>query len=401
MKIYLLRICLLFLLILGFIKCSDDMDDIGATTEATEALLSSADGDRGTVGSGDGKQGEPQAGLITAGEWNDIDHWNFWKTLIEKDTFGQYLDYWEMYPQENGYNLKVLNQFNLPGIDQEVSIAQGNNEIWHAKTDNNGEVALWSDYFNESSTFQQEFTLNINNVEVSNSVKVGAIGQPETIKVNIDRPERIPQTADVLFVVDATGSMGDELEFLKTELEDVIQRVQSGNSNLEIKSGAVFYRDQGDAYVTRTSPMTDNPSVTLNFIKNQSAGGGGDWPEAVHTAMEVATNQINWSEDARTRLLFLLLDAPPHHLPHVIESMQGSIIKAASMGIKIIPIAASGIDVSTEFLLRFMAIATNGTYVFITDDSGIGNDHLEPTVGEYEVEFLNDLMVRLIKKYAN
>ena len=50
--------------------------------------------------------------------------------------------------------------------------------------------------------------------------------------------------------------------------------------------------------------------------------------------------------------------------------------------------------------MRFMAISTNGTYVFITSDSGIGNPHLEPTVGEYEVEFLNDLLVRLINKYS-
>jgi hypothetical protein len=44
-------------------------------------------------------------------------------------------------------------------------------------------------------------------------------------------------------------------------------------------------------------------------------------------------------------------------------------------------------------------ISTNGTYVFVTDDSGVGNSHLEPSVGEYEVEFLNDLMVRLIDEY--
>jgi hypothetical protein len=37
--------------------------------------------------------------------------------------------------------------------------------------------------------------------------------------------------------------------------------------------------------------------------------------------------------------------------------------------------------------------------VFITNDSGIGNDHLEPTVGEFKVEYLNDLMVRLINQY--
>jgi len=51
-------------------------------------------------------------------------------------------------------------------------------------------------------------------------------------------------------------------------------------------------------------------------------------------------------------------------------------------------------------MMRFISIATNGTYVFITNDSGIGNSHLSPTVGKYDVEYLNNLMVRLIKKYS-
>ena len=50
--------------------------------------------------------------------------------------------------------------------------------------------------------------------------------------------------------------------------------------------------------------------------------------------------------------------------------------------------------------MRNFSIATNGTYVFITNDSSVGNEHLEPSVGEYEVEYLKDLMVRLIKKYS-
>ena len=45
-------------------------------------------------------------------------------------------------------------------------------------------------------------------------------------------------------------------------------------------------------------------------------------------------------------------------------------------------------------------MATNGTYVFITNDSGIGNEHIEATVGEYQVEKLRDLIARLIIAYA-
>jgi hypothetical protein len=50
--------------------------------------------------------------------------------------------------------------------------------------------------------------------------------------------------------------------------------------------------------------------------------------------------------------------------------------------------------------MKFTSILTNGTYVFITDDSGIGNPHLDPVVTDYEVEKLNDLLVRLIQSYT-
>jgi hypothetical protein len=95
-----------------------------------------------------------------------------------------------------------------------------------------------------------------------------------------------------------------------------------------------------------------------------------------------------------------LLDAPPHANNQVAQSIQASIKLAAEKGIKIIPITASGIDKETEFLMRFFGQTTNGSYVFVTGHSGIGNEHLIPSVGEYQVEYLNDLIVRLIDKYA-
>jgi hypothetical protein len=96
----------------------------------------------------------------------------------------------------------------------------------------------------------------------------------------------------------------------------------------------------------------------------------------------------------------MLLDAPPHHEPEVLRSLHASVEKAAAEGIRIIPIVASGIDKETEFLMRFMAVSTGGTYVFITDHSGVGGDHLEASVGRHDIELLNDLIVRLINKYA-
>jgi hypothetical protein len=116
--------------------------------------------------------------------------------------------------------------------------------------------------------------------------------------------------------------------------------------------------------------------------------------------LEKAVNELQWSANAKTRLLFLVLDAPPHYEDPIIKNIQASVGIATGKGIKIIPITASGIDKKTEFLMRFLSISTNGTYVFITGHSGIGNSHLEASVGPYQVEFLNNLMVRLINKYA-
>jgi hypothetical protein len=201
-------------------------------------------------------------------------------------------------------------------------------------------------------------------------------------------------------MVDATGSMSDELEFLKTELVDVVNRVEGSNPGSSVLTAAVFYRDIGDEYLTRISNFTGDVATTREFIAAQRAAGGGDTPEAVHTALDRSLSELQWSNNARTRILFMLLDAPPHYEAQIVDDLHRSTKQAMRQGIRIVPIVASGIDKETEFLMRFFAISTNGTYVFITNHSGVGNPHLDPSVGEYTVELLNDLIVRLINEYS-
>ncbi|MBK7407909.1 MAG: T9SS type A sorting domain-containing protein [Saprospirales bacterium] len=95
----------------------------------------------------------------------------------------------------------------------------------------------------------------------------------------------------------------------------------------------------------------------------------------------------------------MVLDAL-HQTPENIERLQKAAYAAAQKGIKLIPVTGSGIDKSTEYLMRSLALCTNGTYVFLTDHSGIGNPHIEPTTDSYEVEKLNDLLVRLFGQFT-
>src|SRR5439155_19363915 len=135
--------------------------------------------------------------------------------------------------------------------------------------------------------------------------------QTNTITFTISESTENSLTADLMFMVDATGSMGDEIEYLKNELFDVLDRAASSSGNINMRYAAVFYRDLGDEYVTKPHDFTKNKSEIVDFVKQQHADGGNDYPEAVDEALQTAAAQ-NWSDNARARIMFLILDAPPH-----------------------------------------------------------------------------------------
>ena len=194
--------------------------------------------------------------------------------------------------------------------------------------------------------------------------------------------------------------MGDEMEYISEELNDVISRVKRAQQQmLTVRVSNNVYRDKGDDYVVRSFPFTENMSVALAQLNEQSADGGGDYEEAVEEGFDDAINKHEWSSSAAARLMFFVLDAPPHLTDENIKKIQEVTRVAAAKGIRVIPVASSGVDKNTEFLMRFLSVSTGGSYVFLTDHSGIGNSHIEPTIGKYDVEYLNDLLVKVINSY--
>ncbi len=174
-----------------------------------------------------------------------------------------------------------------------------------------------------------------------------------------------------MFMIDATASMADELECLKAEVADVIESVGTTRSGLHIRTSVNFYRDEGDQYVVRSFPFTTSLTTVTSQIAAQTAGGGGDYPEAVHLALQNAVSGHQWSSSARARLLFLVLDAPPHEQQGVIASIGEQVERAARSGIRIVPVASSGVNTETEFILRAIDILTGGT----ADEPRIGRSH--------------------------
>lgn len=202
------------------------------------------------------------------------------------------------------------------------------------------------------------------------------------------------QLMDLAFVVDATGSMVDELEYLKKELQSTIERIKIDSPGVSIRIALVFYRDQGDEYMTRTFGFSESIPQIIAHLQSQFANGGGDFPEAVDQALSESI-QLQWRSGANVRrMLFLMGDAPPHQ--DKITSYLQKVEQLKSKDIHVYSIAASGIDTEAEILFRFASQQTLGRYLFLTDDSGIGDTHKDPEIPCYHVQLLNKLLNRLI-----
>jgi Carboxypeptidase regulatory-like domain/Secretion system C-terminal sorting domain len=354
-----------------------------------------------TSAPGTPKNPAPRAGLLTAGEWNDLHNWSrHWLDLLHDGEVDAHQKQYGIFPKHR-YTVLLTNEHDYPLTDAPVTLKTAGGEIvWETRTDNTGKAELWAGLFDQKvpGALKAEASVGGRTHDLGVLLPAGEGGlNRRRIAVECGASRNV----DIVWAVDATGSMGDEIEYLKTELLDVIGSAKGVNPDLSFRMGTVFYRDKGDEYLTKSSGLSYDVSKTVDFIRKQFAGGGGDYPEAVHSALEDAIFRQKWSEHAVARICFLVLDASPHSDVAVNESLQRSIREAARRGIRIVPVTASGIQKDTEFLMKFFGLATNGTYVFLTDHSGIGGKHLEPTSEEYKVEPLNRLLVRLITEYTS
>lgn len=344
---------------------------------------------------------QPQAGLLTGGEWRDNDHWNDWVSLYQShEDWNSYLKAWEA---DHAVRHEVIvTAYGEPLEGAQVSQRNcGDIGVTSAVTDNQGRAYLFLDECNDD----MEHTLEVTYGEVRMTIE--DVDSTKSGTYTIDFTDTLGenevgdiQALDLMLMIDTTGSMWDELAYIQAELEDVISRVKSDNGNIPVRVSVNFYRDEYDEYIIREFDFTDDINKAISDLREQSADGGGDTPEAVHTALNSVVRNHEWREDA-TKLMFFVLDAPPHSDVQIIDEVNNCVEIAAAQGIRIIPVASSGIDKSTEYLLRTMAFRTGGTYTFLTNHSGIGGDHIEPTIGDYEVEKLNDMMVRIINDYLS
>ena len=324
----------------------------------------------------------PQAGLLTAGAIDDN---------LNHDYFSQLTANWQ---QGEGRNVPFVELRDRVVIDvlgdngvgignTELAIADGTNETL-VVTDSSGRAHVYTTWLGISVEDGLTVASDVGNFELS------AADLEQDVVLTADGDTSPPNSLDVALVLDVTGSMSDELSYLTLEFDQIVARLSEDHSNVDMRFAVVVYRDEGDDFVTRTLDFTGDLGEVRSWLQEQEANGGGDFPEAMDAALSEAA-QLEWSGDSNTaRVLILNADAPPHNgdIARTLDISRD----LAQDGVRLYSLAASGVDRNAEFIMRAMAATTGGQHLFLTADSGIGGEKLEPRAECYQVTGLDDLL---------
>lgn len=117
---------------------------------------------------------------------------------------------------------------------------------------------------------------------------------------------------DLMFVVDATGSMKDEINDVQQNLLSILRILSRFASSLQV--GFVAFKDKGDDYITKSFPLSPMEGGRINqiqgFVETLMAKGGGDVPEPVGIALQEAM-AMPWRNGVRGQIV-VIGDAPAH-----------------------------------------------------------------------------------------
>ncbi|MBO9697382.1 MAG: VWA domain-containing protein [Sphingopyxis sp.] len=338
-------------------------------------------------------QPQPQSGILTAGEHDDLLNPELYAAYVNRSgDLGQEVRDLPRVDTTRVVTVKVNDRSGqpVPFADVVVTCSDGNSITMATQADGSTVFFPGLDRLSERITVSARKAGRT--IAEARPVLVSNAAGGQLVGLTASQAAMKATKLDLMLVVDTTGSMGDEINYLQAELRSIIGAITAKHRDLDIRIGFVFYRDLGDDYVTRTIAFDRDIGRVQGALARQDANGGGDYPEAMDQAMIRAVEQ-DWRPDA-VKSLLLVADAPPH------DNGFGWTWQAAEAArarrIHITPVAASGVADKAEYAMRAMAAATQSRYLFLTDDSGVGNPHAPPAIDCYLVTRLDALVRRVI-----
>jgi hypothetical protein len=213
-------------------------------------------------------------------------------------------------------------------------------------------------------------------VALASGLTVALAAAPTSAAPCPDDDEFVPSgrspRLELLFAIDTTGSMGGLIEQAKRRIWSIATGIVSASPATEIRMGLLAYRDRGDDYVTRSTPLTADLDRVYADLLAFRAGGGGGGPESVNQALYEAIENVSWTPGGGTlRLVFLVGDAPPHmdyadDVPYSVSAR-----RAVERGVTVNTLLC-GRDGEAGRIFREIAGATGGSSFAIETGAAVG-----------------------------
>ena len=148
---------------------------------------------------------------------------------------------------------------------------------------------------------------------------------------------------DLLFVIDATGSMSSYIKAAKDETQNISKELRNLYPEYHFQYGYVFYRDPIDSHddIHEMIDLTDQVNNLPEKIKKIEAYGGGDLPEDWAGGYKLVNEKITWRNGVK--VIIHLADAGAHgkeftlsdKYPAESEKLKTELLKCCQKGIKI------------------------------------------------------------------
>ena len=301
---------------------------------------------------------------LKAGAVDDNERWDEYLTF-QQDNANLIPESYRLDITER-YIVEVTDKAGRPLPNARVGVAGDDKLLLEGRTVSSGRVLFFPRTVQESegvASFDVTVQYGGETIVKSFPRKKHGADAPWQIQLDVEKQQEKVQL-DLLFCLDTTGSMGDEIRRVQATLLQITKQIRALESKPTVRYGMVLYRDRTDDYITRRFGFTSDVEAFDKALKQVAANGGGDAPEAMNMGLFAAVDQMPWAEDA-LRLVFLVADAPPHmdyadDVPYV-KTLKSAVAK----GIKIFPTAASGLDPQGTYVMRQIGQMTHARFLYI------------------------------------
>lgn len=364
--------------------------------EATTPARGESKAASGVPGLGESSSA-PSASGLKAGYSDDNQQFNYFVNFLkEYDSVPHY-----GYDVSERITVRVLDAAGKPVANAKVTVGSSGSNLVAGLTYADGGFRFYPAALGSKAS---SYEVRVEAGALSARAPVQRDG-PRLVEIRLGGARVVPSPVplDVLFVMDTTGSMGEEIERLKSTIDIIHANLAELKPRPLIRFGLVLYKDHGDEYITRVVPLTDDLDAFQRKLAPVTADGGGDGPEDLESALDDAVNRVAWNKNG-LRLAFVVTDAEAH----LDYGREYTYVNAASdaraRAIKLYTIGTGGLPLEGEYVLRQVAQLTDARYIFLTygergeSAGGAEGSVSHHTGSNFQTDKLESIIIKFVKE---